>query len=516
MLWRFALIVALGGLSSACSKHSAAPAAERGVSRPEGKDRWSRVFAEPFESALISVWGRGPDDVWTVGSASGDSGALLMHYDGSGWRRHALGLDVDLWWVNGVGDDGPIFFGGSSGTLLRYMGGAFTRLSPPNMRGTIYGVWAAAADDVWAVGGDPNRSDGAFVWRYDGSAVRAVSLPDGVAPSVLYKVWGTAPEDVWIVGTDSTLLHYDGSGFVRLDTGAPDPLFTIHARAGATPRAIAVGGFDLAAAFEIEGDSTLERAALPAGTRQLFGVWIGEAGTYTVGADAAVYRRTPDAWEAVDTGLDLHKALHAVWVDPSGGVWAVGGDVLVPPLGQGVMVHYGRGISDDVEIVDTPLERPDAGPGPDSAPKRDAGPKPPADAGPEAGGATPGDGGTSAVDSGPPPPPREPGRILCGGATCDASSEQCCLPYDESQAAACASRANGCPSGYFNVDCDEPGDCAPGESCCLYRFLQGGGIAEISCGAACAGQVVCLGDGDCGSNVPCTSTVDLPDYPLCQ
>ena len=40
-------------------------------------------------------------------------------------------------------------------------------------------------------------------------------------------------------------------------------------------------------------------------------------------------------------GIELDESLHSVWIDPSGGVWAVGGQVLVPPFVDGVVVHQG-------------------------------------------------------------------------------------------------------------------------------------------------------------------------------
>jgi hypothetical protein len=33
-----------------------------------------------------------------------------------------------------------------------------------------------------------------------------------------------------------------------------------------------------------------------------------------------------------------------VWIDPLGGVWAVGGQVRVPPLVDGILVHRGDAV----------------------------------------------------------------------------------------------------------------------------------------------------------------------------
>ena len=44
-------------------------------------------------------------------------------------------------------------------------------------------------------------------------------------------------------------------------------------------------------------------------------------------------------WIKVDTGIDLKKDLHAVWIDPDDGVWIAGGQVLAPPITNGVLIY---------------------------------------------------------------------------------------------------------------------------------------------------------------------------------
>ena len=45
---------------------------------------WQEVFSD-LDGALLSIWGTGPDNVWTTGSDPGDGlGPYVLHYDGQG------------------------------------------------------------------------------------------------------------------------------------------------------------------------------------------------------------------------------------------------------------------------------------------------------------------------------------------------------------------------------------------------------------------------------------------------
>ncbi len=74
----------------------------------------------------------------------------------------------------------------------------------------------------------------------------------------------------------------------------------------------------------------------------LSGVFLleGERG-FAVGAYGGVYARDASGWHIEETGLRVDRNLHAVWVDPSGGVWAAGGQTFSAPLTDGVLIHRG-------------------------------------------------------------------------------------------------------------------------------------------------------------------------------
>ncbi|HEX5314452.1 MAG TPA: hypothetical protein VFX38_06060, partial [Gammaproteobacteria bacterium] len=148
----------------------------------------------PGSAFLTAVAGASRNDLWAVGYSFVDSSkngtstlsALIARYDGSSWNvvpAPALGDDI-------VGSG-------------------------------LIDVSAASASDVWAVG---YQTDGegyrTLIEHYDGNAWSAVSdSPNpGSAYDVLLGVWAAAGDDVWAVGYRSSgtsysplVLHYDGS-----------------------------------------------------------------------------------------------------------------------------------------------------------------------------------------------------------------------------------------------------------------------------------------------------------------
>lgn len=300
---------------------------------------WAVVTESP-EAALLAVHGTAPDDVWMVGADNGD-GPVVVHWDGTAWTRHHTGLVGDFWWVHAF-PGGPVYFSGSDAHVVRYQGGAFERLSTPGLgKTTVFGLWGATPDDLYAVGSVAGRNG--FIWHYDGQTWSELPLPDDMPQNdardvpALFKVWGASADDVWVVGGRGVVLRGNArDGFRRVDSGADELLFTVH---GLEDRVVVVGGGANGVLLEAEGAELIE--STPDGAPLLQGVCVGQHGyTWAVGARGAVYRADEGPFERIDTGLDLPvQSLHAVWVDPEGGVWAVGGNVLSGPLDGGMGIH---------------------------------------------------------------------------------------------------------------------------------------------------------------------------------
>ncbi len=307
----------------------------------DGDEPNEQLVFEGLNAALLSISGTSGEDVYAVGADPGDGvGPYVLHYDGQTWSRLETGASGDLWWISVPSINGVFFMAGAGGLVLRFDSGtgAFERFDTPG-DDIGFGVWAADNDQAWVVGGDLDNEDaGGFIWRFDGNtwAVQNLSnvLPDGVP--TLYKVWGRSADDVYAVGRLGVVLHFDGTDWSLVETDTTRTLFTVSGNASTV---IAVGGFADAVIQELEGTSFVSADAgqFP----QLNGVFVPPTGeAVAVGFNATIVRRADTGWELLPTALPTVRDFHAAWVDPAGGIWAVGGN-LSTELDQGILAYIG-------------------------------------------------------------------------------------------------------------------------------------------------------------------------------
>ncbi|MEN9578104.1 MAG: hypothetical protein RJA70_1113 [Pseudomonadota bacterium] len=301
--------------------------------------RWEFVF-DDLDATAFSVWGSAEDDVWVVGADAG-SGPLVLHYDGAAWQRLKPDVEGDLWWVSGRGDD--VWMSGEAGLTLRYSRrDEQFEVFPVETTSVLYGVFPFAKDDVWAVGGSVEEARGELL-HFDGKAWSPVAdVPPGALEAPLFKVWGRDAEDVWVVGLGRVALHYDGAKWNRVDVPTGRRLLTVH---GNDDGMTAVGGF--ASGLIVEGSPTKLLDRTPPDLPQLNGVWVAEDGSALAGGSAgALWRREGNKWSSVKEVPDTRLDYHSVFIDPSGGEWAVGGEVIAEPFDHGIVAHRGTQISE--------------------------------------------------------------------------------------------------------------------------------------------------------------------------
>lgn len=292
------------------------------------------TITESRPAALLSVWGSSATDVYVVGGDPRDgTGPMVFHYDGAAWTKlDTTQRDVDIWWTFGF-EGGPVFFSGSNGTILRYQNNTFEKLTTPG-NAIVFGMWGAAPNDVWAVGG--NFGGGNFVWHFDGAAWTAVTVPEVTTTDTLWKINGRAANDFWISGTTGITLHYNGTAFERVDVPVEASLFSV---AAMDDRFIAVGGAFDGILFENDGSGW--QSKIPTGGPILSGVTASADQAYAVGQFGAVLKRSSSGSWSAEQDVPTNQNLHAAWIDPSGGVWAVGGHFDTPPMSGGVLIHKG-------------------------------------------------------------------------------------------------------------------------------------------------------------------------------
>jgi hypothetical protein len=310
---------------------------------PEPEGDWSLV-AKDLPSALLSIGGTSGSDVWAVGADKG-KGPLVLHFDGTTWTPVQTGYRGTLWWVHAF-SDGTVFMGGANSNVLRYSGGTFQRLPTPGLgRYTIFGIWGTSPSDVYVVGSVSSRNG--FVWHWDGTAFTDVALPADLPELVagkgdtpgLFKVWGDNKGNVWVVGGKGIVLHAkDGGAFKRVPTTTDATLFTVAGRDG---EAVIVGGGNESVLLEEDADALASQSL--SNVSLLQGVTFNDLGQgFACGANGQVFYRTNGPWKPFSTGITLDiQSLHAIWADPAGGVWAVGGNVLSAALDKGAILHFG-------------------------------------------------------------------------------------------------------------------------------------------------------------------------------
>jgi hypothetical protein len=187
---------------------------------PAGTDCATVTTPPKANSALVSVWGSGPDDVWAVGPVLAGSpatvSATMLHWDGSIWSSAASGTTHPLWGVWGSGAD-DVWAVGDFGTVDHWNGTAWSA-SSAGLIDSLDAVWGSGADDVWAAG-----ANGAIV-HWDGTTW---SVPTSVSPQTLYRLWGSGPTDVWAVGDAGTILHWDGTAWSASASGTSSALWGV-------------------------------------------------------------------------------------------------------------------------------------------------------------------------------------------------------------------------------------------------------------------------------------------------
>jgi hypothetical protein len=299
-------------------------------------------------AALLSIAGTSAADVYAVGADANDgTGPLVLHYNGQSWQRLTTGATGGLWWISVTPIDGDFYMAGGEGRILRHTpaSGAFLTPMTPSRIPTLFGIWGSDASHIWAVGGDLTEQDtGGVVWRFDGTTWGVDTTLANFRPAglpILYKVWGRNQSDVYVSGRLGLVLHFDGTQWAQVNVEANGidlhalPLFTVH---GNATQVAVTGGVLNGVIYELAGMTFENRAT--AGIPQMNGIFVRPDGTgVVVGVGGAVAFRNASAWELQRPGLNTPLDLHGTWVDPDGGVWAVGGDL--SSLDHGMVVYGG-------------------------------------------------------------------------------------------------------------------------------------------------------------------------------
>lgn len=296
------------------------------ISEQSGTDR----------GALMSVWGASPARVWAVGgqpkTPETDSQAAMIVREEETWTDVELPPDTAMLnWIYGVEDE--VWVVGQSGNILRLDGDAWVHETSPTDR-TLWGVWGASAQEVWAVGGNGTSDEPLlFVRRDDAWMMQEVPAFEA-EPNGLFKVWGTAEDDVWVVGDRGVSLHYDGETWTASEIEEGADLISVWG--SESQGVVAVGGRANGHVARRTSDAWDVELLPVAG---LNGIWIDEAkGITAVGSQGLILRIEGDGFEYEVEDSPTPLSLHAVFGFDDGPRYAVGGTLLLPPPWAGVVL----------------------------------------------------------------------------------------------------------------------------------------------------------------------------------
>lgn len=288
----------------------------------------------------MNVWGSSEDSVLTVGGAP-DRGRMFR-YDGAEWREETLGVEVPLLnWIHGFGPN-DVTVVGNAGTILHFDGAGWS----PQGSGTtedLWGVWGAAPNDLWAVGGSGFVEATATILHYDGSAWTIVELP-ALTREVhgLFKVWGTSSDNVYVVGQRGTVLHWQGSAWTEELVGASDDLVSIW---GTGPdRVVAIGGRGNGIVSRWDGTEWRTEFLTP--LPGLNGIWMRDASTaHVAGTRGTLGVLDVDSLTVTESPVPVTRDFHACF-GVGGRLFAVGGNLATGIAGPHEGVAYARGLED--------------------------------------------------------------------------------------------------------------------------------------------------------------------------
>lgn len=305
----------------ACSSNSVpsqpTPAPDAAPAGPQ----W-RTVLDNLDSALLSVWGTSQTDVWAVGGPLGNEGfeATVLRFDGQVWKDQKPGGTSSYWWVHGTSAS-DVWLVGEKGRITHWDGVAFAEV-PSNTDATLFGVWAAAPNDAWAVGGTPDSPSATndVVLHWDGASWKPEALPEKKKVA-LFKIWGSSPTDLYAVGEAGIIWHRVQNTWTREGEGISTGRLTTVTGCSAN-EIYAVGGRDVL----MSNGTTWSRAPIDQLklVNDVNGVACDKGRVVIAGGGSLKLRFVDGAWVS-DFGSEPFTDLHSTWIDPSGAAWAVGG-----------------------------------------------------------------------------------------------------------------------------------------------------------------------------------------------
>jgi len=271
---------------------------------------------------LNSVWGSSSSDVFVVGVYD-----TILHYDGTNWSSFNKTI-ITSYNLNGIWGNSPndVFAVSRSSyiiKILHYDDNNWTNMCGPSKQ--LNGIWGSSSIDVFAVG------DAGTIVRYNGSGW--LSMNSGTS-NQLNGVWGSSSSDVFAVGASGTIRHYDGSSWSSMSSGTTNNLNGVWGSSSSDVFAVGASGTIL---HYYNGGEGLKWYSMTSGTsNQLNGVWgSGSSDVFAIGNGGTILHYNGTTWSSMDSGTS--NQLNGVWGSSSSDVFAVGN---AGASADGTILHY--------------------------------------------------------------------------------------------------------------------------------------------------------------------------------
>ena len=304
-----------------------------------GATGW-QVFAtiapnnEEVQLNAVTAIGRG--DAWAVGPTGASTGDIVVHWNGTHWRKAAVpaGVLAKVSVLSSVAgtSDSNIWAFDFNGNWLRFNGSSWTTGRVPTFPGGNRGLGlamglAVGMHDAWAFGFDSvSTKVHSYAAHFNGSTWRAMSLPGPAGQFGVFDASAVSANDIWAV-VDGGPGKPTANGLVRWNDR--------RWRSVAMPSFLAQKT-NLASVLALPGGQVWVAGGIPHSAGHAQGVaalWNGH--TWTV-----------DKLPADPTTTD--DVIGDLVPDGSGGVWAMG----FTPLGcAGPMWHESAGTWTDTGLV---------------------------------------------------------------------------------------------------------------------------------------------------------------------
>ncbi len=246
-----------------------------------------------------ALWGSSASDVWAGASKeSGLTEAGLLHFDGAAWSWNLPGP-----WIDDLHGTSATNVWAVGTDAYQWNGSTWTTHSVSFANNAVFSL---APNDTWSVGFRAKH--------WNGTAWTETPLPSGV--SSLYAVWGAAANDVWAAGLSGTVVHWDGTAWKKIGDVGVNTLYS--AWGSGKDDVYFVGDFGLVAHWN---GVTLERLTLPevAHYRRVTGT--GPRDVWALGNFGKTFHFDGTSWSRVRT-YSMRDPLAAWFTEGDG--WIAG------------------------------------------------------------------------------------------------------------------------------------------------------------------------------------------------